>query len=97
MNRPTGVTRSSLRVACLTSPSSCSRIERNLRIWMISPLQPCRGCRNRTGPGEESFTATAVAASNGLSAAIASTANTRSISPLLKTAAGWELSGASLR
>ncbi|MNI33682.1 hypothetical protein D3C73_876420 [compost metagenome] len=88
MNCPTRVIRGSLRLACLTSLSSCTRIERNFQTLMILPFQPWRFCLNRIGPGDEHLTAMAVANNTGLRRMIAMSATVRSIIALEAAAVG---------
>ena len=55
------------RAARALRASASTTIERNLRIWKWRPSRPTRVCRNRTGPGESSRIASAIAASSGAS------------------------------
>src|SRR6185436_11966997 len=65
--RPTAVTRgSSWRVIAGPVRSSSTTIVRNLYNVKTHPPLPTRRARYSTGPGELSFTATAIAASTGL-------------------------------
>ncbi len=75
---PTRVTRGSPGAAWVTPASVCATIDRNLKTWNGWPSMPSRACRNRTGPGEDSRTARAMASSSGDNPSSTASANTRS-------------------
>ena len=81
--------RAATRCFCESAPS---HIERNLKTSKRSLFRPTRRCRNRTGPGESSFIASAHAASTGDSTTTATTPATRS-NARLRRSAEWPSTG----
>jgi hypothetical protein len=80
---PIQVSRSSFCLACATLPfASITRIVRNFRIQNTCRPAPQRCSRDRTGPGDEAFIATAIAMNTGRDSTIRSEARIRSVALL---------------